>query len=46
MVPLKKKPSPCFLRNDYIANNVFSATEWILKDIEIKVNEGIEPGQD
>jgi hypothetical protein len=29
-----------------IANNVFSATEWILKDIEIKVNEGIEPGQD
>jgi hypothetical protein len=41
----KKNPSPCFLRND-IANNVFSAAEWILKDIEIKVIEGIEPGQD
>jgi hypothetical protein len=40
----KKNPSPCFLRNNNIANNVFSAAEWILKDIEIKVNEEIDPG--
>jgi hypothetical protein len=46
MVPLKKNPSPCFLRNNYIANNVFSAAEWILKDIEIKVYEEIDPGQE